>query len=823
MFKFLFFLTIFTLCDILQAVETDKMINCYYGSWNHNDQFRKHLEPKDINPYLCTHISYGFFGISSVGAFTVLNVNRDLNLGYLDHTLALKWRNPELKMIAVVGGPSVSSKLFSRVAAMPELRSTFRHTTLAFLQAHGFDGLDLHWLYPGSEGMSGDFGYFVTLLKELKEALSPLKMELGISVSGKVSIARNWYDIPNIVKYVDFINVMAYNYTSGNRLTHDAPLFGRGDDNVEATINFWIDKGAPSSKLNLGVAFVAHSYILWDSQDIRTETAVDTEWPFSSVEPEFKPYGQICHIEYMKLIFNTSYGFDGEVGASFVQDQVTWTSYESPRSLEMKMDFVLQERLRGVMIWSLQNDDYLGKCFEDYAMLQVINRKLDNRFQCQPNICCIKSIKLRNFCFKIESEGQFHTCSVEKNSSSYSKMNQLIFLLITLALCGLSETVITNKMINCYYGVWSFKRPTGARLGPVDIDPYLCTHISYAYFGISDEGLFTALQPKRGLLNRTINLKWRNPELKLIAVFGGPEVDLQHFLKMKSYDCRKFLIFRDSMSSFLLENGFDGVDLHWLLEKSGNELPQKNEFTDMLRGFKQGLAGIGLTVGVTVSGEISYARMAYDVKAIAKIADYINIRSYNYSHDTWATHDAPLWGTDEYNVDRTIQYWLENGAPASKLNVGVAFTGRSFQIKPLKHLETKTVAVGPGISGLYTREKNYMSYHELCKIQKRLKRLQPKALGFDTIDGASFMQFRDYWWSYENAQSLELKLDYLLEHQLGGIMIWSLGNDDFNGRCGPNFPLLQFIVRKLDDRYECLRGRCCIITKNLVQLCFEAY
>ncbi|XP_075167847.1 putative chitinase 10 [Haematobia irritans] len=846
---------VLALFNPMETVETDKMINCYYGSWNHNDHFGKHLEPEEINPYLCTHISYGFFGLAETGKVVVLDVTRDLMLGYLDHTLALKWRNPELKIIAVVGGPSVASKRFSNIVASPMKRSMFRYSILTFIQANGFDGVDIHWLYPGSEKIAGDYENIVTLLSELKDMLTPLKLELGITVSGKVSIARNWYDIPNIAKNVDYINVMAYNYTSGNRITHDAPLFGRGDNNIEATINHWIDKGAPPSKLNLGVAFVAHSYILWDSQDIRTDTAPDSAWPFSSIEPEFKSYGQVCHIEYTKLVLNTSFGFDGEVGASFVQDQVTWTSYESPRSLEMKMDFVLEERLRGVMVWSLQNDDYLGKCYEKYSMLQIVNRKLDKRFQCQPKICCMQSKHLRSFCFNIE-KGQFLVLDNPlENPSSYwplcltdsevsppmQTMKSLAYFLITSTLYTISETVDTDKMVNCYYNAGSYFRRNDGKFTPQDIDPYLCTHISYGFFGISENGTFiysdTRYDPKPGarnygisqqqklfsqdLIRRTIDLKWKNPKLKVIAVLGGYQMNLPQFLGLENK--LKFRNFRDSMAEFLVENSFDGFDIHLRTDLKDSNQIRRDTFSNILQLFKKGFENNGLLFGITVSGRVGYAREFYDINVINEVADYINILTFNYTNDKWATHDAPLYGVVEENINNTIQYWLQKGVPASKINMGVALIGRSFEINPSAALEFKLPAIGPGISGSYTNESSYISYMEMCQIRQRIEKLDPKASATDITDGGSVLQFRNYWWTYENCESLEMKLNYLQEMKLGGIVIWSLENDDFRGLCGSVYPLMHYIDRKLDDRFVCTTGRCCIKSKNIEHHCYDAY
>lgn len=90
--------------------------------------------------------------------------------GFISQTIALKQRNPKLKILAVVGGWNEGSTKYSAMAADPAKRATFVSSTLAFIQQHGFDGLDLDWEYPAQRGGSAaDKQNFVTLLREIKE------------------------------------------------------------------------------------------------------------------------------------------------------------------------------------------------------------------------------------------------------------------------------------------------------------------------------------------------------------------------------------------------------------------------------------------------------------------------------------------------------------------------------------------------------------------------------------------------------------------------------------------------------------------------------
>lgn len=67
---------------------------------------------------------------------------------------------------------------FSRIASNSQRRRTFVKSVAPFLRAHGFDGLDLAWLYPGSK----DKRHLTTLIKVLG---------IGQRCGGSISMGTN--------------------------------------------------------------------------------------------------------------------------------------------------------------------------------------------------------------------------------------------------------------------------------------------------------------------------------------------------------------------------------------------------------------------------------------------------------------------------------------------------------------------------------------------------------------------------------------------------------------------------------------------------------
>ena len=79
----------------------------------------------------------------------------------------------------------------------------------------------------------------------------------------------------------------------------------------------------------------------------------------------------------------------------------------------------------------------------------------------------------------------------------------------------------------CYYTNWSQYRPKKGKFLPEYIDPFLCTHVIFA-FGWIKEGRLTSFEKndvsgdgKAGLYQRVVGLKAKNPKLKVILAIGG--------------------------------------------------------------------------------------------------------------------------------------------------------------------------------------------------------------------------------------------------------------------------------------------------------------
>ncbi|KPJ08355.1 putative chitinase 3 [Papilio machaon] len=330
----------------------EAQVLCYLTSWSSKRPSGGRFMPENVDANLCTHVIFAFATLKDHKLAEADEKDADM----YDKVVALREKNPNLKSLAQLIANSLA------------------------IRKKGAEGAD-------------DRAAFVSLLKELRLAFEgeaktsgQPRLLLTAAVPASFEAIAAGYDVPEISKYLDFINVMTYDFHGQweRQVGHNSPLFpleSATSYQKKLTVDYsareWVRQGAPKEKLMIGMPTYGRSFTLIN------ETQFDIGAPASgggqagrfTNEAGFMSYYEIC--DFLRED-NTTLVWDNEQMVPFAYREDQWVGFDDERSLKTKMTWLKEEGFGGIMVWSIDMDDFRGTCGTGkYPLVTAMKQELD--------------------------------------------------------------------------------------------------------------------------------------------------------------------------------------------------------------------------------------------------------------------------------------------------------------------------------------------------------------------------------------------------------------------------------------------------------------
>ncbi|KAL2817250.1 hypothetical protein BDW59DRAFT_166064 [Aspergillus cavernicola] len=355
---------------------------------------------------------------------------------------------------------------------------------------------------------------------------------------------------------------------------------------------------------------------------------------------------------------------------------------------------------------------------------------------------------------------------------------------------GSSGGDVQSRIIG-YYEAWNHaKRCIGMKIQ--DIPTGSLTHIYYSFGYIKPETYEIVPMDDEGELSTDTftefaGLKRKNQGLKVVIALGGwtfndnGTIWQPVFSDLASTEEKRGR-FIDQVLNFMNRYGFDGVDIDWEYPGAGDRGGHEGDGENLTKLMKQMRTVFDesstnhLEISFTVPTSYWYLRH-FDIKASAEEADFVNLMAYDL-HGVWDANNPigsqVLAHTNLTEINRALDLFWRNDVPADKINMGLGFYGRSFQLADPSCYQPGCLFLGGAAPGPCTDNSGTLSYFEIMDIIDEYD-LTPY---YDEENGVKWITWNgDQWVSYDDYETFQQKISFANGLGLGGLLIWAVDLD----------------------------------------------
>ncbi|KAK6950778.1 hypothetical protein Daesc_007303 [Daldinia eschscholtzii] len=352
----------------------------YYESWSYRSKCNQ-KSPSDLPLSELTHLNFAFAYIAP-GSFDLIPMDDQTPESLWKLSTDAKQYNPSLKVFVAIGGwtfsdnDTVTQPLFGEIASTAANRQKFADNVVRFANRYGFDGcvtgltaigvsLDIDWEYPGAPDRGGkpeDTENFTLLMKTLRQTFNGSPRQLGLTFTAPSSYwYLKWFDLPGLVKYADWINLMSYDLHGTWDRNNPIGAIVQGHTNlteIQLAAQLLWRVGIKPEQVTIGFGFYGRSFELSDPScskpgcrfkgGARPGPCSDT----SGVLQYYEIQAILKQIPGLKPVH------DEKAAVKYlVFDKNQWVSYDDAETFEQKIAWANSIGIGGSLIWAADTDD----------------------------------------------------------------------------------------------------------------------------------------------------------------------------------------------------------------------------------------------------------------------------------------------------------------------------------------------------------------------------------------------------------------------------------------------------------------------------------
>lgn len=242
---------------------------------------------------------------------------------------------------------------WSEITSTTVRMNNFVDNIIDIINEYDLDGVDIDWETP-TYSEATRFTELMEIVYTKVKNNNPNHLVTAAIAGGMWQPPR--YDLENSIQYIDYVNMMTYGMTGSNGYYQNA-LFASSSYadstneagktlsscSIEESVQIYNDLGVPNNKIIVGVAF----YGMIQTRTYNASTNTYSSW----VQDGWASYTSIKNNYLTDDTFN--YRYDNNAGVPYlINNQGTiFISYDNPKSVKEKADFIVENGLAGMMYW----------------------------------------------------------------------------------------------------------------------------------------------------------------------------------------------------------------------------------------------------------------------------------------------------------------------------------------------------------------------------------------------------------------------------------------------------------------------------------------